>query len=472
MLKLMKLKTCQRLRRTALAAGMACAMAATAKAAESADTNSIQDIPTEPPPPAVIAAKNPIPDLLLKDKKVGWYITGIPLVGLDPEEGFGYGAELQIYDDGPADSPFFRYTPYQRRIVAGAAASTGGTESFYAGYDQPYINDSPWRVRAYAGWFENKYADYFGTGTGTLGPLSYPGSTQTYQKFDDYQNALDQVVNGETWKDYNHYKLQQALASFNVEYDLLGGRLRPLAGLQVNYLQFQDYTGNIIDGGVEQETKLHTDARTGQIIGTQGGWDNSLRLGLSYDTRDYEPDPTSGILAQALVSGSLTAFGSTYDYGSAILSFSHYTSLMPSVTRLVFAGNYLWADRFGEVPFYAMNRLSLPFDELKTGLGGWKTLRGYHRNRFVGDVTALATWELRWSFAETDILKQHLGFTLAAFTDTGRVFDSPGSMTLHDWKIDAGGGLRLAWNLATIISFEYGVSEESGLFYMELGHQF
>ena len=467
----MNLKTFQRFGRIALAAGMVCGVGEWAELAESAETNGVENVSTQPPP-EIIAAKRPIPDLLLKDKKEGWYVTGIPLIGLDPEEGFGYGAELQIYDDGPADSPFFRYAPYRRRIVAGAGASTGGTETFYATYDQPYINDSPWRIRAYVGWFENKFADYFGTGTQTLGPLSYPGSTQTYRKFDDYQNALDTVVNGQTWKEYNHYQLQHGLGSFNVEYDLLGGRLRPLAGVQINYLHFDDYTEDIIDGAVMQETKLHQDARLGQIVGTQGGWDNNLRAGLAYDTRDYEPDPTSGILAQALFSGSLKGIGSSYNYGSVIVAFSHFTPLMPNVTHLVFAGNYLWADRFGEVPFYAENRLSLPFDELKTGLGGWKTLRGYHRNRFVGDVTALATWELRWRFAETTIWKQHLGFALAAFTDTGRVFDNPGSMTLRGWKIDAGGGLRLAWNLATVISVEYGVSEEGGLFYMELGHQF
>ena len=431
-----------------------------------------ESIETDLPPPPFVAAKQPIPDHLLKDKKENWYVTGIPLIGLDPEEGFGMGAEIQIYDDGPADSPFFRYAPYRRRITAGAVATTKGTDNFYVGYDQPYVNDSPWRIRAYAGWFGNKYADYFGTGTQTLQPLSYPGSTQNYQRFNDYQNALDQVVNGETWKQYNHYQLEQILASFNVEYDLLGGRLRPLAGVQLNYIHIKDYTGDIIDGAVMQETKLQEDARLGRISGMEGGWDNNLRTGLSYDTRDYEPNPTSGILAQAMMTGSTTAIGSGFNYGTAILGFSHFTSLMPKITQLVFAGNYLYAYRFGDVPFYAQNRLSLPFDELKTGLGGWKTLRGYYRNRFVGEVTALATWELRWSFAETTIWKQHLQFMVAGFGDTGRVFDNPGGTTLRGWKCDVGGGLRLAWNVATVISIEYGVSEEGGLLYMELGHQF
>jgi hemolysin activation/secretion protein len=87
-------------------------------------------------------------------------------------------------------------------------------------------------------------------------------------------------------------------------------------------------------------------------------------------------------------------------------------------------------------------------------------------------VTALATWELRWSFADAEIWKQRLRFMVAGFGDTGRVFDNVGGTTLRGWKFDVGGGLRLAWNMATVISIEYGVSEEGGLLYMELGHQF
>jgi hypothetical protein len=44
--------------------------------------------------------------------------------------------------------------------------------------------------------------------------------------------------------------------------------------------------------------------------------------------------------------------------------------------------------------------------------------------------------------------------------------------TLDDWKFDGGLGFRIAWNLSTIISFDYGHSSEGNLFYMEIGHQF
>jgi hypothetical protein len=56
--------------------------------------------------------------------------------------------------------------------------------------------------------------------------------------------------------------------------------------------------------------------------------------------------------------------------------------------------------------------------------------------------------------------------------DAGRVFDSPGRFSANDWKVAGGLSFRLVWNLATIISFDYGVSSEGSLFYMDLGHPF
>ena len=45
-------------------------------------------------------------------------------------------------------------------------------------------------------------------------------------------------------------------------------------------------------------------------------------------------------------------------------------------------------------------------------------------------------------------------------------------LTLKDWRIGYGIGLRLIWNLATVISFDLGLSGEDQIFYMELGTQF
>ena len=114
----------------------------------------------------------------------------------------------------------------------------------------------------------------------------------------------------------------------------------------------------------------------------------------------------------------------------------------------------------------------MPEHDRKEGLGGWRTLRGYYGNRFVADVAMQGSLELRWSPFDFTVLNQHIKPMLVPFVDVGRVFDKVDRFSLNDWKVTGGVGLRVAWNLATIISFEYGMGSEGNLFYMELGHQF
>ncbi|HZL41890.1 MAG TPA: hypothetical protein VFD66_01260 [Verrucomicrobiae bacterium] len=60
----------------------------------------------------------------------------------------------------------------------------------------------------------------------------------------------------------------------------------------------------------------------------------------------------------------------------------------------------------------------------------------------------------------SDALNQNVnGRTRAAYNDYRRTEAS-------------GVGFRLAWELATVVSFDYARSSEGSLFYMELGHQF
>ena len=429
------------------------------------------NLPPVLPPPDFLGNKSPLPDQLLKDKRTDRYVTGFPAIGWDPESGFNYGAALQWFDNGPADSPFFRYTPYRQRVVAAASGSTGGSSKALIGYDQPYVADSPWRVRAAGIFARNEFQNYFGTGESTLGPLTYPGSTLEYDKFDDYTKALERKVGGQTWARYNDYRKTQAGGVVTVERDVWGGWLRPQLGLQFTHVDVVDYTGDHIDGAVMQPTRLFEDNQAGQVIGYHGGWDNALKVGLTFDTRDFEPDPASGVMLQAVGRISSEALGSEFNYQQLTMSARGYHNLLGNVGRLILAGRFAYVMQFGHIPFYSDS--TIPFtDGDANGLGGFATLRGFVTDRFVGDAAAYGNGELRWSFAETMLWKQHLRFMLVPFVDTGRVFNSVDRSTFKDWKFAGGIGFRLAWNLSTIISFDYARSSEGTLFYMELGHQF
>jgi outer membrane translocation and assembly module TamA len=421
--------------------------------------------------PEFMRFKQPMPDELLKDKRADTFFTGFPAIGYDPESKFTFGALAQFYDNGPKDSPFFAYAPYRERIAVGATASTGGNARAFLGYDRPYVGDTAWRIRAAALFGVTSFENYFGTGESTLGPLTYPGSTQEFGNFDDYTHALNQNVNGQTWARYNNYRRTEGRGVFTVERDYLGGRLRPQIGLQISHIGVEDYTGQEIDGAIQQETRLRTDDLAGKVVGFDGGWDNALKIGLTYDTREFEPDPAEGMMLQATARLSMQALGSAFNYQQFTFSGRGFQNLLRDEGRLVLAGRLAYAMQFGNVPFYSAPIISLTDGDV-TGLGGFNTLRGFVQNHFVGDVAAYANTELRWTMGETMFKGQHLRFMLVPFVDTGRVFDSVGATTLNDWKFGGGFGFRLAWNVATIVSFDYGVSSEGSLFYMELGHQF
>lgn len=416
--------------------------------------------------------KPPQPDLLLKDKREGKYITAFPVLGYNPDTEYAYGAIAQFYDNGPKESPFFRYTPYRRLFVVNASGATGGVRRLILDYDHPYIGDTLWRIRARVLAEENQFENYFGMGEETLEPLSFPGAPGTFKNYNGYEEALRIPRNGQTWERFDDYEKTEGSGSVMVEYDLFGGLLRPQIGFQIANIEIDDHTGDILDGAVMQETRLLRDFNRGRIIGFDGGWDNAVRLGLTFDTRDFEPDPSAGVVLQATSRLSTKGIGSSFDYQQITFSARGFHNLLHDPDRLVLAGRLVYAMQFGDVPFYSAS--ILPFtDDDKTGLGGFDTIRGFNENRFVGDAATFANVEFRWSFAEATFLKQHLRYILVPFFDAGRVYDSISSTTFEDYQYSGGLGLRLAWNVSTVVSFDSSYSSDNNYsLNMELGHQF
>ena len=56
--------------------------------------------------------------------------------------------------------------------------------------------------------------------------------------------------------------------------------------------------------------------------------------------------------------------------------------------------------------------------------------------------------------------------------DVGRPFDRVADVSLARWRPSYGGALRISWNLATVITADYGVSPEDSGLYINFGHIF
>ncbi len=418
--------------------------------------------------------------LELEDKKEGAYVTGLPLVNYDSNTGWGFGARGYFYYDGERSDPRFAYTPYLYRVFLQAFATTGGYQFHWLDLDARNVYGSAFTLRAALIFQRNIDQHYFGVGARGMQRLSFSGSARSYRRYDEYQAALEGVdPSGVTRAGYDSFLLTQPTALLSLERPLLRGLLRPMLGIGLTYNQLEDYSGNRVsvevDGrevrATQGPTRLSEDCDAGVIVGCDGGWNNYLRLGIAFDTRDFEPDPNRGLLFDAALDLGTGVLGSRYDWARVMLAARSYLPLLPTMTDLVLATRATVVLQSRDTPFFAMNWIPY-IEEPRQGLGGLRTLRGFKQDRFVGPVMTLFNAELRWTFARSGLWGQRFAWMVVPFADVGRADDRLSDVQLRGVKADLGLALRAAWNLATIITVEYARSDEDTGAYVNFNHIF
>lgn len=443
---------------------------------------------------AEAAEERPLPDFMrnkrrmtasdIADKRADGYFTGLPLINGDPDTGVGFGARILYFNNGAPDDVMFEATPYRHRAYAQVFFTTNGYEFHTLDYDAPYLGGSPFRLRASFVYEKNIAANYYGLGSRSLGRLSFPGSTDRFTSQTALHDAEARLQpDGTAFTRFDQYILERPKLDATLERDFFGGVVRGLVGISAGYASVRQWTGETINansGGSsdvdarEAPTRLDRDCTAGLVVGCSGGLDNTLKLGVAYDTRDFEPDPNSGVFVELTgeLSGKYTL--SKYDWARLTFSPRAYYSPFPKLTDLVVAGRFVGSVQSEGTPFFELNQLSFA-DYNRAGLGGLRTIRGFKQDRFVGPVVALASIEVRWTFYEFDVKlakRQHFGLMLAPFLDVGRVFDSISDLELKRFRNGQGAGFRIAWNQATIIVVDYGVSREGSTLYVNFNHPF
>jgi outer membrane protein assembly factor BamA len=397
------------------------------------------------------------------DRKVeGGFPDALPLVAYDTNTGLGFGVGGHYTFDGSRSDPLFAYTPYRHRFYAQAYVTTGGYQQHILSYDGYFVGNTPYRVRATLTYERNVNANYFGNGTSALANLSYRGTR--YATYDEAVSAAG--------AHYFHYGYDRPQGQVVVERSFWGGRLRGLYGINVQHVAITRYDSS---AAFWPTTRLGEDCAAGLASGCDGGWNNTLRAGVAFDTRDFDPDPNHGVFIDTTGHWSARGFGSSADYLRLTTAARAYVSPFPGLADLVVAGRVLYSIQSARVPFFALDTLAMAggTDDAtdQQGLGGERTLRGYRQDRFIGLVAAAASVEVRWTFVEFPLLGQRFSLQVAPFVDSGRVFDRV-ALSLDDWKTSAGAGLRVGWNRSTIVMFDFGASSEDTGFYVDFGMPF
>lgn len=428
-------------------------------------------------------------DADLEKKKEGTFITGIPDFSSDPVTGFGFGARTNIYWNGNRDNPLFPYTPYLMKLTANAAYYTSNARELILKLDVPYYKGTRWRFKVDFKAQQNPANLYFGLTESTLGQLRLPSDENTtfptYKEFDRARKTLRPGGPGEA--DFvtdalsNRFRETEFMLNLKADYALGKGKWRIMGGYEIQHLSYATFEGmeaEAIDPITGQNTTapngislLRRDFEDGLISGVDGGWVSIIQTALIFDTRDFEPDPTKGYYFEIANEYSSKYIGSQFDFDKLFIQGRAFQKL-PIGKRTVLAGRFGVGNIFGNnAPFFEFQDQWSPEGSINA-LGGRQSLRGYRANRFLARSMWFTNVELRVRLAETTLGKQRFAFGVAPFFDAGTVRDRWQDLNFKNIKTSYGGGLRIAWNQSTILSFDYGRSKEDRLFYFGIGQAF
>jgi len=192
-----------------------------------------------------------------------------------------------------------------------------------------------------------------------------------------------------------------------------------------------------------------------------------VRAGLTWDSRDNDWSPREGSLIDLTLDTAGAYTGSTSGFGRVHATARNYWPLGRS--GFVFAHRVTFDALWGVAPLMALGEFGglFPMD----AYGGAFVGRGFARRRFMGNIKATASAEIRFTPLEFRLGRNKLGLGFEGFVELGLV-----SMKIADlfkaWYPSGGPGLLLIWNRFVVFRVEAGFSREGGALYLQSEHAF
>jgi hypothetical protein len=353
----------------------------------------------------------------------GWELAGVPALNFDADEGFGFGAALELYNYG------FGIQPYRFTIQPTVLLTTGGRFDGTVFFDAPALLPRDWRVSAFVGREQQLAQPYYGIGNSTgYDPQAEAAPNPYFYRF---------------------------------------GRVRLRASADLQHRIGSSPAKLLLGGGAARSTFDLTphDSGTTLLASQLGGQTpaptrtNYLRAGLIWDTRDREIGPRSGVWAEALVQRVTKVLGATNDFTRWTTTVRGYVPVSP---RLTFAQRVTAQGVDGNAPFDELATIQSSFKQ-QEGLGGSSSIRGVPKDRYIGKALLLSNSELRWRAMDFSLLGRPSFLALSAFADAGRVWSDrfEVSSALEDMHAGYGGGVRVGFGPSFIVATDVGHSSQS-----------
>ena len=345
--------------------------------------------------------------------KTGWTFGVLPSVAFDADLGFQYGALTNLYYYGDGST----YPEYLHSIYAEAAYTTKHFGIFRLSYDSKYLIPNH-RLSVDIAYLPDQLCDFYG----------FNGYESHLNAGYIDQSSLDEYISRA------YYKYRRDLFRFAA--DLTGEISKPWywnGGLGVLWFGVGSTDIERLNSFTKNEEKKLPDTTSlfdqyvkyGYIstAETQGGAFPYLHGGVTYDTRDRLTNPSSGIHADAFITGFVD-LGEAREFHNIKLNanFRHYLTLWPD--RLILAyrlGTQLTLA--GNSPFYLNTYLNQTYYQRAAyeGLGGASSVRGMMRNRVLAPGVAFANIELRTHLFGFTIGKNYFSVGINPFVDAGMV---------------------------------------------------
>ena len=426
--------------------------------------------------------------VMAQEAKTGWNFGALPAVTFSTDQGFQYGALVNLFDYGDGSI----YPDYFHRIYVEASTFTKGSSILRVMYDSDYLIKGI-RYAVDLSYMPDFAYDFYG----------FNGFASVYNKpwVDDEMNP--------DYRSRLFYAMQRHL--FRFKNDFIGNigenNWHWNAGLSIQNFKVKDLDVSKFNKGKDPEDPKYLDPDEPTLYGyyknsglisadeADGGWITGIKGGISYDSRDQRACPMNGIWAETGIEVVPEFLGAESSFGKFYLTWRQYFTLKENDLSFAYRLGFQQT-LFGEVPFYYQGQVIVSElrGALSEGLGGSKTIRGLLRNRVVGDGFAYGNAELRWKMLRFKFINQNWYLGTNYFFDAGMVtslidvdvtdledylegnaddYYIGGKDKLH---MAAGLGLKVVMNENFIISADIGkaLKEQDGSmeFYIGLNYLF
>ena len=355
--------------------------------------------------------------------KTGINVGPLPTIGYNSDLGWHYGLMSDIFWYGDGST----YPEYVWKLNVEASWYSKGNSVYHAFFDSKYLIPGV-RMSLDLSFFGNKTSSFYG----------FNGGSSLFV------DALDQITNEKNKK----YSFSEQGQGF---YLMKRNILRGMALFQGRFGQSHwGWAGGltflgITTGHAENKGLAGYDKKAGHPATDLslydlyvkhgfipkaeefGGKHLEAKVGVVYDTRDHENNPSKGTNLEVVLYGSPDILNGRSqadrtNYLKLSLQFKQFFTLVPD--KLVLGGRIAFQGLLaGRTPSYMLQTLQvINFKQLNPeGLGSATTVRGSLFNRLQGESFAWANLELRWSFARFMLFNQNFILATNPFFDMGMI---------------------------------------------------